>query len=534
MLPTPTTQHLDAAEARQSRTRPSNVREFFERAVDDVPDASFMICGDQTWSYAEFDASCNRVSHGLLAAGVAPTARLAYQLPNGLALLRLELAAQKIGAVTVPLIPGSTASETEYVLTHSGPTHIVTDATNEAAVRKAVKSAATQGVHVEILVVPERRGSLGALESDVEIRPPEPPHREPCMSIRYTSGSTGRPKGVVQPAAGFATAGHAIADRLGLSSDDAVFCAMPLFHTAATHMMFAPAVAARCRFVLVPRFSRATFWDEVRGTGGTVALLMPTQLSILMTAPPADDDADNPMRIMFSHVRSEDFCRRFGVDVCTTWAMTETSGMGTLQAPESGDHRPKVIGKPMPDDAEIRIVGPDGNPVGVGELGELCFRHPDVMLEYHRDPANTGSTLRDGWVHSGDLCSMDADGNAFFHGRLKNVIKRGGENVAGEEVEFTIMAHPAVEECLVTGVEDEIYTEEVCAVVVTRDAQRLTEAEIVDWCAQRLSSWKVPRYVHLRGEALPKLANGKTNRGAVTGDVAAFCGGRLWDRQGGA
>lgn len=524
MLPTPTTRPADTAD----------VRGFLDGAVAEVPDAPFLTCGNRTWSYAGFDASCNRVAHGLLAAGVQPTARLAYQLPNGLALLRLELAAQKIGAVTVPLIPGSTAQETGYVLTHAGPTHVVTDPGNEAVVREAVGSAAAQGVRVEVLVVPERDGALGVLDSEIDARPPEPARRERGMSIRYTSGSTGRPKGVVQPASGFATAGHAIADRLGLTADDAVFCALPLFHTAATHMLLAPAVAARCRFVLVPRFSRTTFWDEVRRTGSTVTLLMPTQMSILMTAPPADDDADNPMRIMFSHVRPEAFCRRFDVEVCTTWAMTETSGMGTLQAPGSGDHRPKGIGRPMPDDAEIRIVGPDGNPVGVGEPGELCFRHRDVMLEYHRDPANTASTLRDGWVHSGDLCSMDADGNAFFHGRLKNVIKRGGENVAGEEVEFTIMAHPAVEECLVTAVEDEIYTEEVCAVVVPRDGRAVTEAEIVEWCAQRLSPWKVPRYVHLHGAALPKLANGKTDRGTVTADVAAFCGGRLWDRQGGA
>jgi acyl-CoA synthetase (AMP-forming)/AMP-acid ligase II len=153
------------------------------------------------------------------------------------------------------------------------------------------------------------------------------------------------------------------------------------------------------------------------------------------------------------------------------------------------------------------------------------------MIEYHRDPVNTRATLRDGWVHSGDLCSMDAAGNAYFHGRLKNVIKRGGENVAGEEVEFTIMDHPAVEECLVTAVEDEIYTEEVCAVVVVRKGQELSPDDIVEWSAARLSSWKVPRYLDVRTEPLPKLANGKTDRGSVTRDVRAASG--LWDRKAG-
>ncbi|MGD9985485.1 class I adenylate-forming enzyme family protein [Pseudonocardia sp.] len=508
----------------------TTVRQFFEAAVDDAPDALFLVHGERAWSFAEFDAACNRVADGLLTRGVRAGHGLAYQLPHGLSLLLLELAAQKIGAVTIPLIPGSTAHETAYVLGHAAPRCVVTDPTDEPAVRAAAVLARREdGADVEVIVVPDAAGDLGPLRGRREDRPPEPAHREPAMSIRYTSGSTGRPKGVVQPAAGFAQAGRGIAERLGMGPGDRMFCAMPLFHTAATHMMLAPAIAARCPFVLVPRFSRTSFWSDVRSSGATLALLMPTQLSILMTAPPSDDDADNPMRVMFSHVRNEAFCRRFGVDICTTWAMTETSGMGTLQAPGTSEHPPKIIGKPVPDSAEICILAPDGTPVEAGELGELCFRHPDVMIEYHRDPVNTNATLRDGWVHSGDLCSMDTAGNAYFHGRLKNVIKRGGENIAGEEIEFTIMDHPAVEECLVTGVEDEIYTEEVCAVVVGRQGQELTQDDIVGWCSQRLSTWKVPRYLDVRTEPLPKLANGKTDRSTVTRDVRTAT--NLWDRK---
>jgi crotonobetaine/carnitine-CoA ligase len=234
------------------------------------------------------------------------------------------------------------------------------------------------------------------------------------------------------------------------------------------------------------------------------------------------------MRVIFTHIRPEAFVERFGVDVCTTWAMTETSGMGTLMPPGAADYAPKLIGKPMPDDAEIKVVNAFGEPVEPGELGELCFRHPDVMLSYYEDAENTAATLRDGWVHSGDLCSMDEQGRAYFHGRLKHVIKRGGENIAGEEVEFTIMAHPAVEECIVVGVEDPIYTEEVHASVLVRAGQDLTEADVIEWCSQRLSGWKVPRYVQLRSTEFPKLANGKTNRREIK---AAVDPEAAWDRR---
>lgn len=500
------------------------VRTFWENRVDATPAAPFLLAGDLRATYAEFDASLNRLANGLRIAGVELGDHVAYHLPNGLALLRLEMAAQKLGAVTVPVIPGSTHAEMSYVLGHAEPKFLVLDEPGAQTLREGGVPGDARTV-----VVPEGGGSLGELESDDAFRPSLTIDPQDAMSIRYTSGSTGRPKGVVQPSSGFSAAGYAIAERLGLETSDNVFSAMPLFHTAATHMMLAPAIAAGCRFTLVPQFSRATFWDEVRRVAGTVALLMPTQLSILMTAPPDPRDGDNPMRIMFSHVRSEELCRRFEVDVCTTWAMTETSGMGTLTVPGLGHYEPKLIGRPMPDDAEIRIVGPDGQPLEPGEPGELCFRHPHVMTEYYRDEANTASTLQDGWVHSGDLCTMDTESNAYFHGRLKNVIKRGGENIAGEEVEFTIMEHPDVEECLVCAVEDPIYTEEVCAVVVSRGGHTINEPDVTQWCAQRLSAWKVPRYVQVRDERLPKLANGKTDRGAVAADVV---GGieKIWDR----
>jgi crotonobetaine/carnitine-CoA ligase len=284
------------------------------------------------------------------------------------------------------------------------------------------------------------------------------------------------------------------------------------------HMMLAPAGRGALPVRPRPEVLADVVLAGGASSGGTVALLMSAQLSILMTVPPSPDDADNPMRVVFSPVRNQAFCRRFGVDICTTCAMPETSGMGTLQAPGTSRHPPKIIRRPMPESAEIRVVAPDGTPVPLEELGELCFRHPDVMIEYHRDPVNTRATLRDGWVHSGDLGSMDAEGNAYFHGWLKNVVKRGGENVAGEEVEFTIMDHPAVEGCLVTGIEDEFYTEEVCAVVVVREGQRLTTDDVARWCTERLPSWKVPpRHLDLRSDGLPKLANGKTDRASVIG-----------------
>jgi crotonobetaine/carnitine-CoA ligase len=510
------------------------VRTFWEQRVDATPDAPFLVYGEQRFSYAEFDASVNRLANGLLAQGVGQGDKVALLLPSDMRLLRLQLAIQKVGAVMVPMIPTLTHGEITYVLRHCEPSVLVTDSRGYGVI------ADGGGLDIDHRM---RAYSFGGgtprpgddsqpldaavLDSDDAGRPSglsiAP---DDAMAIMYTSGSTGKPKGVVQPSVGFVAAGRAIADRLGATEADNFFSCLPLFHAAATHMLLAPAIAVGARFTLEPTFSRSGFWEQVRRSGGTITLMMPAQLSILLTAPARDDDREHCMRIVFSHIRPEDFCQRFGVEVCTTWAMTETCGLGTLTAPHEGDLAPKLIGGPM-GDGEIKIVDGEGKPVAVGKLGELCFRHPHVMREYYNDPDNTARTLQDGWVHSGDLCAMDDRGRAYFHGRIKNIIKRAGENIAGEEVEFAIAAHPAVEECVTSGVEDPIYTEEVHATVRVGEGHHLTEEGIIEWCSTRLADWKIPRYITLEALELPKLANGKTDRQTINRNLDLS---QAWDR----
>jgi crotonobetaine/carnitine-CoA ligase len=203
--------------------------------------------------------------------------------------------------------------------------------------------------------------------------------------------------------------------------------------------------------------------------------------------------------------------------------------MGTLTSRSYPDHRPKLIGWPFPDSAEVKVIDAEGHQQPPDAVGELCFRHPHVMPGYYKDTENTAQNLRDGWVHTGDLCAVDDQGRVYFHGRLKNIIKRAGENIAGEEVEFTIMAHPKVEECIVFGVDDPVMTEEVFATIVVREGETLTADQVVSWCSQELSSWKAPRFIQLRTEAFPRLANGKTDRKAV---IEAVDVNGAWDRRG--
>jgi crotonobetaine/carnitine-CoA ligase len=255
---------------------------------------------------------------------------------------------------------------------------------------------------------------------------------------------------------------------------------------------------------------------------------MPAMMSMLMTDPATSEDLDNPLRVVFSHIRNPAFVERFGVDVCPGYGLTETMGVGALTPAAFPAHPPGSIGLPSPADAEIKVIADDGSRLPPGERGELCVRHPHVFLGYYKDPETSAKTLQDGWVHTGDLGSIDENGLVYFHGRIKNVIKRAGENIAGEELEFIIGEHPAIDECVVCGVPDPIRTEEVYATVAVGPGLTVSEADVVEWCAGRVSDWKIPRYIRLLREPLPKLANGKTDRLAVN---AAAEPHRAWDRQ---
>jgi crotonobetaine/carnitine-CoA ligase len=505
------------------------VREFWESRVAKSGSAPFLVHDGETASYAQLDAAVNAIANGMRAEGVAAGDRVALLLPSDRELMQIEFALQKLGAVMVPMISTLTHPEIIYVLDHCEASMLITDERGWGVIAEG-GGLSTDHELTAYVSGGARDGArdAAAFESG-DTSPPPQSGAGPLdpMAIMYTSGSTGKPKGVVQPGAGFATAGRALAERQRATAEDNFFCTIPLFHTAGWHMLVAPAIAVGCRFTLIPQFSRREFWNQVRASGGTLGIVMPAQLSILMTAPPSERDRDNTLRHLASHVRPTEFCDRFGVDILTTWAMTEISGLGTMSEPGAGDHPDKYIGKAVPADAEIKVVLPDGEPAAPMEPGELWFRHPHVMSSYYRDPGATAEGLSDGWVRTGDLCAADEDAGIYFHGRIKHVIKRAGENISGEEVEAALGSNPDVEECIVVGVPDPIYTEEIHATVSLRVGSKVTESELVEWCRELLADWKLPRYLSLTAEELPKLANGKPDRRAIRDGCEPE---KAWDR----
>jgi crotonobetaine/carnitine-CoA ligase len=285
------------------------------------------------------------------------------------------------------------------------------------------------------------------------------------------------------------------------------------------------------RLAIVDRFSPSRFWADVETAQATVSILFPAQLNLLLeVAGPAADGAAPPttLRLAITHAPNPAFRRRFGAEVELCWGMTETGAASTGSVPgDAREHPAGYVGMPM-DGVELAIMDDGLRPVAPGAEGEICLRHRHAMLGYLDDPDATARVLIDGWVHSGDRGHLDAHGGLIFRGRIKNMIKRAGENISPEEIEFALDRHPAVSESLVVGVPDPLRTEEAAAIVVPSDRGTLDPEQLASFVADELARWKAPRYIAIRPEGLPRLANGKIDRATIVQQLDLDA---CWDRE---
>lgn len=505
-----------------------NVWQFLQRAADLSCGGPFIDAREGTLTYAEVVERAEQLAGGLEAAGVRRGDHVAVAMPSGTDLLVAFFALARAGCVYVPIISGSRREEIEYVLRHSEASSLVTA---EAELEHlALDEMEFAGVSRRLFLEPTPPSGFERIEPQTPSQAPAHVGHDEPMAIMYTSGSTGRPKGVVLPHRSFAFAGAVKAERLSYSPEDCVLCVLPLYHVGGLHYCLAPAMARGCRVMFQPRFSVSRFWEDVDRSGATGGLLMPAMMSMLLTRPPQPRDADNTLEVVCSHFVDEAFRDRFGVDIVTTWSLSESAGVAVYSKRNYAHHQPKLIGWSL-GETDVRVMQTQGDHVVEAPratVGELAVRHEAMMTEYWRDPVSTRRTLRDGWLLSGDLGRMDERGRLFFEGRVKNMIKRSGENISAEEVEERLLAHPAVRECAVVGVPDPIRTEEAKAYVVLEAASsELHPDELTKWCAAVLSSFKVPRYVQFIG-AMPRNATDKIQRPALL-----LLPGRSWDRESG-
>jgi len=354
---------------------------------------------------------------------------------------------------------------------------------------------------------------------------PVPTGETEPMAIMYTSGSTSRPKGVILDAASFIKDAAIQPQRFHLADGENVLGVMALYHIAGWHQSLAIALGVRGGLMMQRRFSAGRFWADVDRSGAVGGLLMPAMVSILRARPTRPDDATHPLRIVLSHWTDPEFERRFGLEIVPVWGQTELGGLVTSGC--AGEPMPsrECVGWPLPD-TELQIRDEDGRPAARGTIGEIFVRSPWVMKGYWGDPELTGSVLRDGWIRTGDAGCLDGEGRLLYAGRLKGMIKRGGENISAREVESVLATHPDVNECACFAVPDPIRTEEVKVVLVPRPGTSPDFPALVEHCRGRLADFKIPRYWEERSQ-MPRTASMKVALRELAAEHARAPG---WDR----
>jgi crotonobetaine/carnitine-CoA ligase len=305
---------------------------------------------------------------------------------------------------------------------------------------------------------------------------------------------------------------------MGLDRDDRLMTSLPLFHLNALAYSVLGSLACGAGLVLLPRFSASGFLDSARRHGATEFNAIGAMLEILMRRPERPDDAETDLRRCYTGPAparewQEAFERRFGLRVVVGYAMSESPygliwphgsrPFGTLGTPRQHPTRGRIN--------EARVVRDDGREVGPGGTGELLLRNPVLTPGYWEMPAETAQALEDGWLHTGDLVTPNADGTYTFVARQKEVLRRRGENVSPAEVEEAIQAHPDVLECAVVGVPSDLSEEEIKAFVVPAPGRVPDFAALREWAAWRLTAFKVPRYWQ-ELDALPRTPTARIAR----------------------
>jgi fatty-acyl-CoA synthase len=480
-------------------------------------------------TYAELDAAVNEWARGLLRAGIAKGERVGIWAPNCMEWVLVQYATAKVGAILVNINPAYRSHELGYALRQSGVRllfaaerfkgseyrKILAEARPELPALAQVVWLGTPGVDA---FLEDLDGEV--TDADVAARMATLSFDEP-INIQYTSGTTGFPKGATLSHHNILNNGFFVTELLGLTEADVTCLPVPFYHCFGMVMGNLGTLAhGGCVVIPAPSFDPRATLEAVAQEGVTSLYGVPTMFIAMLDH--ADFDAFElsslrtgimagspcPIEVMRKVVE-----RMHMREVAICYGMTETSPVSTqTRVDDPLERRVGTVGRVGPH-VEVKVIDPDsGLALPRGVAGELCTRGYGVMLGYWEDPERTAEAVDEaGWMHTGDLATMDDEGYVNIVGRSKDMVIRGGENIYPREIEEFLYTHDDIADVQVVGVPDERYGEELCAWVIPRSGASLAEDAVREYCRGSLAHFKVPRYVIFTDE-FPMTVTGKVQK----------------------
>ncbi|MEO6794341.1 MAG: AMP-binding protein [Mycobacterium sp.] len=490
-------------------------------------DALIDLPSQRRWNYAELSHDVRRLATGLLAAGITVGDRVGIWAPNCAEWVLTQYATAEIGAVLVNINPAYRSHELAYALKQSAVAMVISASSFKTSDYAALLREVAPGcpdLREVVFIDSGRWHELAGTPVDsaaltrvvATLRPYDP------INIQYTSGTTGSPKGATLSHHNILNNGYLVGELLHYTEKDRVCLPVPFYHCFGMVMGNLAATSHGAAIVIpAPGFDPAAALRAVQDEACTSLYGVPTMfIAELGLADFAGYDLTSLRTgIMAGSPCPAEVMRRVIDDmhmaeVAICYGMTETSPVSTqTRGDDSLAQRVETVGRVGPH-LEIKMSDPGtGETVPRGQVGEFCTRGYSVMAGYWNDPENTGAAIdADGWMHSGDLAAMDADGYVRITGRIKDMVIRGGENIYPREIEEFLHTHPDIIDAQVIGVPDDTYGEELMAMVMVRDgAPQLTFERLREFCTGRLAHFKIPRYLRIVDE-FPMTVTGKIRK----------------------
>jgi len=508
---------LSAAPGASLNNNMRTIRHYVDLQARTQPDAPYLIAPEtgRVMTYSQLKSDSEQLGRYLLGQGLVQGDKVALMLHNGYQTGRLLIGVMYAGFMVAPLNLLSQAEQLSYVLDHSDTRLVFTAAEFIERLTPALRQIPRD---IKVVVIDHDAPSIfdnASLNAGTCFAVTE----NDDALLMYTSGTTGKPKGVVLSQRSVAAGGEFTSGAHELTPADRVMCALPLYHINGQIVTAVAPIVHGGSVVMPHRFSVSNYWDTVVQFKCTWINVVPTIIAYLLNAPDPRGQGLDISSIKFCRSASAPlppelhraFEAKFGISIIETFGMTETNAPCFTNPYDRSKRKIGSPGRAYGNSA--RIIDPiSGESLPAGAVGEIMVRGDNVMKGYYKDPETTAKTLEpDGWMHTGDLGYMDRDDFVFVTGRIKELIIKGGENIAPREIDEALLKHPAVLEAAAVGIPDVHYGQEIMACVVLKPGERCSLDELYAFSQQQLGKYKMPKLIKLVG-TLPKGPSGKVQR----------------------